>query len=83
MALSALFTVFFTVSNAILIAFHVFLNLKKLTTYEFIVNRRKRTSKVAGNDELSKYYEPYIDASRSESVELVRAPNLLNNKQKS
>lgn len=83
MALSALFSGIFCLSNGALICFHGYLNIKRLTTYEFIVERRKRSSKISSGDDIKKYYEPYVEASKSESFELVRAPNLLENNKSS
>jgi hypothetical protein len=77
MALSIVVSAFCVVSNGILIAFHVYLSFEKKTTYEFIVERRKK-NRVAVEEDIKKYYEPYVDNSRSESFELVRAPNLLS-----
>ena len=83
MAVSLLVSSFFIVSNGILIGFHVFLYFKKITTYEFIVQRRKDSAvryrqKVRSQDDIKKYYEPYVALEKSdESMELVRAPNFL------
>lgn len=78
MSISALITCFLCVSNGILICFHIYLKLKNITTYEFIVKRRKNSSKVSHRADIQKYYEPYVSISKSFSVELVRAPNLLD-----
>lgn len=77
MALSIAVSAFCLVSNGILIVFHVYLHFRRMTTYEFIVEQRKRGRKVAAKDSIKRYYEPYVDNSQSESFELVRAPNLL------
>ena len=77
MALCIAVTSFCIFSNGILIVFHIYLFFNKKTTYEYIVGRRKR-NRVAVGEEIKKYYEPYVDNSRSESFELVRAPNLLS-----
>jgi palmitoyltransferase ZDHHC1/11 len=78
MGISCLFSTALCVSNGILIGFHAYIRVKKVTTYEYIIEKRKRTAKVRGKDELSKYYEPYLDASKSESMELSRAPKFLH-----
>lgn len=77
MALSIAVSAFCFVSNGILIVFHVYLHFRKMTTYEFIVEQRKKGRKVAAKDSIKRYYEPYLDNSQSESFELVRAPKLL------
>ena len=77
MALCIVVSSFCAFSNGILIFFHIYLYFKKMTTYEYIVERRKK-NRVAADEEIKKYYEPYLDNSRFESIELVRAPNLLS-----
>ena len=77
MALSIVVSSFCAFSTGILIVFHIYLFFKKKTTYEYIVGRRKR-NRVAVDREIKKYYEPYLDNSRLESLGLVRAPNLLS-----
>ena len=77
MAISIAVSGFFVVSNGILIFFHVYLVFKKLTTYEFIIGRRKKGNKVRPGEDIKRFYEPYVDQSRDESFELIRAPNLL------
>ena len=44
MAISLAVSLFLFMSNGILIGFHVYLGVKKLTTYEYIVSKRKKTS---------------------------------------
>lgn len=83
MAISMLISSFFIISNGVLIGFHVYLNTKDLTTYEYILEKRKKTSvsymqKIRANEEIRKHYEPYAAFSKSEeSIELVRSPNFL------
>jgi len=77
MAVSIAISGFCVVSNGMLIVFHVYLGLRKLSTYEFIIGRRKKGSRVRPGEDIKRFYEPYLDRSQEESFELVRAPNLL------
>lgn len=59
--ISALVSV--TISN--LFGFHIYLQVKHITTYEYILERRKRKHVGSRQDTLQEIYEPYVENNQA------------------